>query len=545
MAFIDDFDLSAWGAVGVSPAEQFSLLFSNGENPTTLYSPMVNANIAAYDVDSTQYVFPITQHDQNTPITTYYGLDTNGNQRLWNGVPIAPASDYSFGNQLDLNDPFIIPTIGSVNVGLYPGADTNKLGVTIGAFHPGDITASGNVSINDFYGLMTVNSLEALRGQPIMPFQPDGAMISLDPSISGVAQLDKNLNYGYDPVIGNGWFPLLNIPDSNGDYRLFTQNNMTNLVGNPVTNIVTADNTGVMPSGAYGFLTDEDATWHGITATLELDGHIAMDVSVRNLPAGGLDINLANWGASPVSPALDTNAGTVPVIGGGSQLAPFVISYMNVLDGGNNAIPVGGTAVTLGGDAIWTDMRAWGGTPNIYPAFDLNSATPLTSGDVSTPLVSGVILGRDATYGQFFAIGSTLDLGTFNSTLWTEVHINGSSISDVNPVPIKNAVNDQRQRYTATDTTVYNYSFNTKNLEAYLTTDATTGLTFNADLLWSGDGGTTFYVIKNFTEADVNSWAGRYVLVNATLNFYAIRMNSINFGGDGTFVDFSTFAMAI
>ncbi len=193
---------------------------------------------------------------------------------------------------------------------------------------------------------------------------------------------------------------------------------------------------------------------------------------------------------------------------------------------------------------IVADIKKWAGVDVAAPV-NINATNPTTGDDLTAPIMNNIIIGRDANYGSYFPIGSTLDIGTFNSTLWTEPHINNAAITDGNPMPIKNAINDQRQRYTTTDTTIYNYSFNTKNLSAYLATDATTGLTFNADLLWSGDGGTTFYVIHNFTEADVNSWAGRYVLVNATLNFYAIRMNSITFGGDGTFVDFSTYAQAI
>ncbi len=189
-------------------------------------------------------------------------------------------------------------------------------------------------------------------------------------------------------------------------------------------------------------------------------------------------------------------------------------------------------------------VKKWA-TTDVAEPVNINATNPTTGDDLTAPIVNNIILGRDASYGSFQAIGSTLDLSSFNSTLWTEPHINNAAISDGNPMPIKNAVNDQRQRYTTTDTTIYNYSFNTKNLSAYVSTDATTGLTFNADLLWSGDGGSTYHIIHTFTEAEVNSFAGRYVVTNATLNFYAIRMNSITFGGDGTFVDFSTYAQAI
>ncbi len=131
--------------------------------------------------------------------------------------------------------------------------------------------------------------------------------------------------------------------------------------GKTVGTNTTPESYNALASQIYGNLTDEDGTSHQVTATLEDDGHVALDVSIRDLPAGGLDINVANVGGVAVSGAIDTNAGTVPVIGGGSQVAPFVISYMNVLDGGNNAIPVGGTGITLGGEAMWTDIQAYNG----------------------------------------------------------------------------------------------------------------------------------------------------------------------------------------
>ncbi len=210
---------------------------------------------------------------------------------------------------------------------------------------------------------------------------------------------------------------------------------------------------------------------------------------------------------------------------------------------------IGGTDVSNQGNAPGSmpsaNLDSFG---NPLVAVNINATNPTTSDNLSGLISNSIILGRDASYGSWQAIGSTLDLGTFNSRLWVEPFVNGQPIGDTNPVPIKNAVNDQRQRYTGSDTTVYNYSFNTKNLESYLLSDDPTGVTFDADLLWSPDGGTTLVVLKKFTQADLVNGpvgiSGRYVLPNATFNFYAIRMNSITLT-TATWVDFSTYAMAI
>ncbi len=186
----------------------------------------------------------------------------------------------------------------------------------------------------------------------------------------------------------------------------------------------------------------------------------------------------------------------------------------------------------------------WGGA-NLAPAFNINVFNPTLADDLTAPAVNSILMGRDANYSSFQAIGSTLDIGNFSSRLWVDIFSNGQPVGSANPIPVNAASNDQRQSYVTADTTPFNYAFPCRALSAFVAVDDPTsiGLVFSADLLFSPDGGTTWRVLKNFTQADVLGLP--YVVPEVPLNFYGVRVNSLTLGSTATRLDFSTFAVSL
>ncbi len=250
------------------------------------------------------------------------------------------------------------------------------------------------------------------------------------------------------------------------------------------------------------------------------------------------NIYIKKWGANEVADAVNmadsfasgfVNDGNFPIV--------HAISAGFDADGSAQAYPVTlhdqYTAINYWyGLDTNSNVRMWNGV-ELYPAFSINSYNPTASDDIKAPLVNAVMLGKDPTYG-YLVPGMTLDLGTFGSSLWTEPHVNGAAISDVNPMPIKAGSFDFAVSYLGVDTEKLQiFSTYRKSFSLMLSSNATTGLTFSIKIWVSPDGGSSYEEYEEFTVDNLHNLP--YTIPEFCFDYLAITCEALDLG-DGDFV---------